>query len=83
MTDPQQQLDDMRRESRAFYDTKTGKAQLEWLDAFEANLISQAITVPDPVMKADYLNQAKGLRAFKAYLDTLNRPTVEEAQARD
>ncbi len=68
-----QELEQLRKDSTTFYEGTTGKAQLTWLDEFESNLITSAINVLDPVAKADFLNQAKGLRAFRAYLDTLTK----------
>lgn len=66
-----QELNKLKEASTAFYESPAGVAQLKWLDDFEANLMNQAITGNDSTMRLSCLDQAKGLRVFRAYLVTL------------
>ena len=71
MKKAQQELDSLRRASTSYYNTKAGKAQLAWLDQFETNLVTSALNSSDSVFRLSCLDQAKGVRAFRAYLETL------------
>lgn len=68
-----QELAKLREASTAFYTSPAGIAQLKWLDDFETNLIKSAITASDSTIRLSCLDQAKGLRAFRAYLETLTK----------
>jgi hypothetical protein len=66
------ELQSLKKDVTRFYRSKAGRAQLAWLDQFEANLMSSAIIESDSVKRISMLDQAKGVRLFRtAYLDTL------------
>lgn len=68
-----QELDRLRKASTKFYRSNAGKAQLAWLQQLEDNLLGAAIKASDPTARLSCLDQAKGIRAFRAYLDTLTK----------
>lgn len=67
----QQDLERLKELTTRFYNGKAGKAQLVWLEQFERNLVQEAITSSDSVKRLSCLDQAKGVRAFRAYIGTL------------
>lgn len=77
-----QELVKLRKDSTKFYASRAGKAQLKWLDEFEANLIKSAISAGDSTMRLSCLDQAKGLRAFRGYLNSLTKPEDIASQAK-
>lgn len=67
----QQQLSNLKLAHQKFYLSKAGKAQLKWLDDFEANLMNKAMVGSETEVRIACLNQAKGLRTFRMYLESL------------
>jgi hypothetical protein len=65
------ELQTLKEHSTTYYRSRAGRAQLAWLDQYEANLLNNAITANDPTARLSSLDQAKGLQAFRAYLETL------------
>lgn len=66
-------LRQLRADHQRFYASESGKEQLKWLDEYEGRLLATAIIAADNAVRLSCLDQAKGLQAFRTYLDTLTK----------